>query len=145
MHYPRSFLLLPSLPPPIYQKPIFLPMFKLWVLGASKVLRAGECLISPKSVALSQIPEIFPLSPKGKPPSPCFPSPILNPPRMGKNIFPPRSHPLTRKRNVPLSPDRVTTPTPTSSFYTSTYPYREINSPPINPCLLHSHHHLLHF
>ena len=45
---------------------------------------------------------------RGNPLSPLFPSPILIPPLMGKSVFPPRSPPLTGKRDVSLispSPD----------------------------------------
>ena len=52
-----------------------------------------------------QTPSLSP--PKGKPPSPLFPSPTLIPPFMGNPLFPPRSPPLTGKGDVPpfvLSP-----------------------------------------
>ena len=43
-------------------------MFKLQVLGVTKVLRAGKCLISLQFMALPQVPDTFPSSPKGKQP-----------------------------------------------------------------------------
>ena len=111
------------------------------------MLRAGKCLILPQSMALPQVPDTFPLSPKRKPPSPLFPSPTLIPPLVGKTDFP---YPNGIKCHPSLlltlpSHFSETTPTRTSPFYTSTYPYRRIttlisiHTSPQYP-LLHFHH-----
>ena len=72
---------------------------------------------------------------------------------MGKKLhfpnFPPNGERSCPSLHLSLPfPDGENTPTTMPPTYTSTSPYRDINSPPINPYLphlIHSNHHFLRF